>query len=117
MRNREKFNKRPSSNLNPCFEAGRLESEFSSAKKRVVTCSLISCFQFLQVILKGCVFTLVQNGNIGLKYQKISKTTPAFPIYISIFLSPVAKGAEKVLTVVMMTTIENEAKHLQSHKS
>lgn len=82
-----------------------------------MTCSVISCFQFLQVILKGCAFTFVQNGNIGLKYQKISKTAPAFPRYISIFLSPVAKGAEKVLTVVRMTTMENEAKHLQRYKS
>lgn len=104
-RSRDKFNKRHSSILNPCFEAGRLEWVFLSQKK-VVTCSVISGFQFLQVILKGCVFTLVQNGNIGLKYQKISKTTPAFPNYISTFLSSMAKGAEEVLAVVMMTTIK-----------
>lgn len=67
--------------------------------------SVISCFQFLQVTLKH-FFYPVQNGNIGLKYQKFSKT-PVFHNYILIFFSPEMKSAEETLTMVMIT-IENE---------
>lgn len=114
VRSRDKFNKEPSGDLSPCFESGRLESEFSSPPKRVMIYSMISCFQFLQITLKGCVFILVQNGNIGLKYQKVSKTTPAFHNYILIFFPPAVKGAEEALTmvVVMTTTTKNEVNHL-----
>lgn len=54
----------------------------------------------------------MQNGNIGLKYQKVSKTLLAFHNCVLIFFSPEVKGAEDALTRVMMVTTENEVNHL-----
>lgn len=47
MSGRDKFNKEPSGELSPYFESGRLESQFSSAQKRVISDQLLNCDQLL----------------------------------------------------------------------
>lgn len=86
MRSRDQFNTEPSGDLSPCFELGRLESDFSLGPKMVMIYSVISCFQFLQVTLK-CFFLPSAKWEHWLEISEGFKDTCFPQLYIDIFLS------------------------------